>query len=472
MNRSERGAILVIALVTLAVLSVLGGVALRVASDQLRQTRQAEREGVAFQLADAGIERILAWFAEPSHYPGPSGTLLAGPCAMPVEPTDWFRKRCVGRNNVASYTTADHRAQFVGRSDSPDITVIWSSPLDTWGTPPSGRAIPTNAVQIHLWGPSSVDTIATVSSRATVGSETVALRAELIEGPWSGLVGAIYAGKAGPGPFPVRVHWGDVFVNGPVDLNPVWDRLPRHDSEAIVSESPYSIEPGSDRWFDLTASGQILAPITPVNGRFEEPYGHLHSDEAVPRLGVWAYEALKGYAKRYGRYFTTRGTGLVYPDGKDPGLTPSLLFATGSGNHQDLLFIDTLDQRAPRSDNLERLNVELNGVELDAYIGAHVKLSGGAGKSVTVNALPEEMPVPSGGLVLSPIHYRGVLLVSGEVETEGRVNVFGAIAAGQGFLDRGGLEIWYDIHLAQGYRKAFTPVLVKPGSRRRAALQP
>ena len=471
-TRSQHGAILVIALVTLAVLSVLGGVALRVASDQVRQASQAEREEVALQLADAGIERILAWFAEPSRYSGPSGAVLAGPCTIPLDASDWFRKRCVGRNSVSSFTTTDHRAQFVGRSDSPDMSLTWDVPLNTWPAPPFGRGILANAVQIQLWGPSSADGIATVLSRGTVGSETAAMRAELIEGPWSGLVGAIYAGQAGPGPFPVRVHWGDVFVDGPIDLNPVWDYLPRHDPDAPLSASPYSAESGSDRWFDLNSAGPILAPVTPVDGHFEAPYGHLHPYTRGSRPGVWAYEALKGYAKQYGRYFTTRGTGLVYPDGKDPGLTPSLLFATESGNGRELLFIDTLDRQAPRSDNLERLHVTFYGSESDAYLGAHVVVSAGTGRSVTVDALPEKTPAPPGGLVLPPIHYKGVLLVAGEIETESRVNVFGAIAAGQGFRDQGGLEIWYDVQLSQGYRKSFAPVLVKPGSRRRVALQP
>ncbi len=467
----ERGAILVVALVTLAILSVLGSAALRVASDEQTRVRQAERTLLAEQLADAGLERVLAWFAEPEAYPGPPGAPFAGPCAAPVDATDWMRKRCVGRDGVPGFRTVAGQAQFVGSVDVPDLVYTWPAPLDTWVDTPAERGVPANRVLVRLSAPSSPDGIATVWSQAWVGAETVALRAELIEGPWSGLVGAIYAGEAGPGPFPARVHWGDVFVSGPLDLRPVWDLLPRHDADASVSGLPYLAFPPADRWFGLTASGTVLGAAGISDGQFDDPYRHVLQNRAIPRLGVWSYEALKGYAKRHGRYFTTRGTGLLYADDREPGVTPPAAFASASGNHRELLFVDTLDQRAPRADNLERLHLRLNGVDVDAFVGADIVLSGGEGRALTIDSPPAEgtlLGAPTlRGLVLSPVHYAGALIVAGEVETENRVNVFGAVAAARGFRDLGGLEIWYDGRLAQGYRKGFAPVLVRPGSRRR-----
>jgi hypothetical protein len=76
------------------------------------------------------------------------------------------------------------------------------------------------------------------------------------------------------------------------------------------------------------------------------------------------------------------------------------------------------------------------------------------------------------GITLSGIHYVGALLVVGRVRVENRVNVFGAIKAGQGFDDVGGLEVWYDGTLRTGYRQGFAPVVVKPGSRRRVIADP
>ncbi|MBI3608876.1 MAG: hypothetical protein HY207_12990 [Nitrospirae bacterium] len=95
------------------------------------------------------------------------------------------------------------------------------------------------------------------------------------------------------------------------------------------------------------------------------------------------------------------------------------------------------------------------------------------GRSVVVDTPPDDGS-PSGepvarGITLSGVHYVGALLVAGRVRVDGRVNVFGAVKAGHGFDDVGGLEVWYDGTLRTGDRRGFAPSLVKPGSRRRIA---
>jgi hypothetical protein len=238
-----------------------------------------------------------------------------------------------------------------------------------------------------------------------------------------------------------------------------------------VNGEPYVVEPGADRWFEVSAGGKILGPPRDDTG-FAEPYAHLHEDQAIPKLGVWGYEALKDYAKRDGRYFTTRGTGLLYPDDREPGLTPGAVLVSLPGDGK-FVFVDTLDRRSPGTDNMETLRFDLDRADADAYVGAHAVLTGLEGRSVVVDT-PSAEGAPSGapvaqGVTLSRVHYVGALLVAGTVETRNRVNVLGAVVAGRGFVDTGGLELWYDSRLATGYRRGVAPVLVKPGSRRRIA---
>jgi hypothetical protein len=472
MIASERGAILVVALVTLALLSVMGSVAFRVASGEHERVRQEEHEVIAQELADAGVERVLAWFADPSTFTDSPPALPVGPCAAPVRAEEWFRKRCRTVHGLPSFRDADGRAQWGGTINEAAVVYEWLHPLGEWVEPAAERTIPSDRLQVRLFAPTSPDAIATLISSAFVGRATVSIRVELVEGPWSGLTGALRAGEGQVGPFPVRVHWGDIFVEGPLDLRMVWDRLPRHDSAASVSGQPYLVEPGADRWFDVTATGEVLAPMAPSAEGFTDPYRHIRPATAIPPAGVWLYQGLKRYAQQHGRYFTTRGTGLLYPNDQEPGVSLSAVMGSRSSGNS-FLFVDTLDQQAPGVDNLDRLHASFDGITADAYIGAHLAIRGGEGRAITVDT-PSAEGASSGepavsGVVLSGIHYVGALLVAGEIQTENRVSIFGAVVAGQGFRDFGGLEVWYDDRLRHGDRNGFAPVLIKPGSRRRVA---
>ncbi len=480
MARAERGAIVVVALLALGLLSVLAGAWLRVVAAERDAIHREERVIQAEFLADGAVERVLAWFADPSTFGGTVVINETGGCRPARDSSEVFLKRCIGATELPAFKTGDGHAQFAGTWDRPDIIYSWDPatdpstavPVPVGDAPPRSAWPPAARGEIRILGPDSPDAVATVVSRVMVGPDAdVTMRVELIEGPWRGVPGAIHAGAAGPGPLPGRVHWGDVFVEGPLDVRAVLDRLPRRRDDAPVNGEPYVVEPGADRWFEVNAGGEILGPPRDDTG-FAEPYAHLHEDQAIPKLGVWGYEALKEYAKRDGRYFTTRGTGLLYPDDREPGLSPGAALVSLPGDRK-FVFVDTMDRRPPGTDNMETLGFDLDRADADAYVGAHAVLTGLDGRSVVVNTphadgMFDGAPVAK-GVTLARVHYVGALLVAGAVETRNRVNVFGAVAAGRGFVDAGGLELWYDSRLATGYRRGVAPVLVKPGSRRRIA---
>lgn len=474
MIRAERGAVLVVALLSLALLSILAGSWLRVVMAERDAVGREARVIQAEFLAEGAVERVLAWFADPSTFLGPA-TLNDGGCRPARDSDEVFRKRCVGTAGLPAFTSADGVAQFAGTWDRPNVLYRWDSTTDPlWEIPaPLGNAVPGVSApaargEIRILAPAGPDAVATLVSRAVVGADAVVtLRIELMAGPWRGIPGAIHAGEGGPGPFPVRVHWGDIFVEGSVDVEDALNRIPRNRLDAPMNGEPYPVdEPGADRWLEISARGTILGPPRDGAG-FAEPYTHLHENQAVPMAGIWSYAALKTYAQRNGRYFTTRGTGLLYPDDREPGLTPAAVLASGTGG--EFVFVDTLDRRSPGPDNMETLHVALDHADADAYVGAHIVLAGLDGRSVAVVSPGVEASGPpvAQGVALSRVHYVGALLVAGTVTTRNGVNVFGAVVATGGFVDAGGLELWYDSRLATGYRKGFAPVLVKPGSRRR-----
>ncbi|MCP6725805.1 hypothetical protein NL526_27500, partial [Klebsiella pneumoniae] len=82
---------------------------------------------------------------------------------------------------------------------------------------------------------------------------------------------------------------------------------------------------------------------------------NIHPQQA-PMPGIqfdrWNYETTKRIAQRHGRYFAIDRDGFLHPDGVvrlGHGLPPDAVFQSKSpGDHQGLIFIDTLDQTAPR----------------------------------------------------------------------------------------------------------------------------
>jgi hypothetical protein len=379
----------------------------------------------------------------------------------------------VDAEDLPSFRAFDGAPQFGGSPDAPAVLVQWDDatallrpPDKLSGDPP--QVVRVIRLELRLFAPQSPDAIATVVTRATVGRTIAAVRAELTEGPWRGATQAVFAGDVQSNAIPMRVHWGGIAIDGGWDASAWLGRIPRRSDTAPVNGEEYAVEPGSDRWAAIAASGAIVGPVPDESG-FAVPFDHLHQHVDVPRIGLWGYKALKAYAQRHGRYYATRGTGLLYPDGGESGLSPTSVLASHSGDRR-LLFIDTIDGTAPREDNLDTLQATVDFVEGDAYVGANLTIIPGHGRSVVLDA--PSAPETSAGhplvrdLRIEGVHYHGVLVVAGLLEAEARTRVVGSLAALQGVQNAGAFEVWYDAALRKGYRAGFSPVVIKPGSRR------
>ncbi|MEO5657773.1 MAG: hypothetical protein ABIO65_13715, partial [Nitrospiria bacterium] len=95
MIRGERGAVLVVALLSLALLSILAGAWLRVVMAERDAVGREARVIQAEFWAEGAVERVLAWFADPPTFLGPA-TLNDGGCRPARDPDEVFRKRCIG----------------------------------------------------------------------------------------------------------------------------------------------------------------------------------------------------------------------------------------------------------------------------------------------------------------------------------------------------------------------------------------
>lgn len=472
MKGGESGAIAAVALAVLGVLSVLTGAWIRLVADQRESVRIEGDYFIANSLAQTGIERILAWFADPASFNEPYTVDPTTACRSAGAPGTVFSKRCRDADGLPSYRASDGAPQFGGTAERPAVLVGWDevgSLLDRPPMAPLDSPARSSAVrlEVRLFAPTTPDSAATVLSRAEVGRATAIVRAELMEGPWRGLTQAVFAGVVGSNAVPIRTHWGGVAIAGGWDASEVLDGIPRRSDEAAVDGHDYVVQPGSDRWAMITASGPIIGPLS-SGGSFVAPFAHLSQYAAVPRVGLWGYEALKGFARRHGRYFTTRGTGLVYRDDAGPGLSPTMVFGSFHQGRR-LLFIDTLDRKPPREDNLETLHVSMDFVSGDAYVGGHLTIVPGPGGSVVVDS-PSGPATPDGPplareITINGVHYRGALVVAGHLAAEARTRIVGSLVALQGVRDTNTFEVWYDAGLRSGYRQGFPPVVIKPGTR-------
>jgi hypothetical protein len=472
-RHSERGAVAAYALAVLAVMSILTGAWLRVVAAHVESASLGGREVRARLLADAGIERALAWFADPSAVDGEIEVGPVGECGAPSDRAAVFLKRCLGAQGLPSYVGSDGSRQFVGTMENPGLRVLWSGAETALDPPPAILGEPSHApkvarVELRILAPQSPDAVATVVSQATVDGTSIAVRAELVDGPWRGFPHAVATRDIGANTIPIRVHWGDVAIDGSADLAVLRDRLPLRDPLAPITGLAYPSEPGRDRWAGVIASGPIDG--VPRDGAgFASPFEHVRDGAPIGPLGIWPHTALRDFARQHGTYFATRGTGLLYPGDGGPALEPSAAIAATSGSGR-LVFIDTLDGAPPRDDNLDTLDLTVDHVEAVAYVGAHLRLRPGHGRSVTLDTPPapdnaDGRPLAS-GITVDAIHFRGVLMVVGDLSATGRVNLVGALAALRGVRDAGSIEVWYDASVRQGFQSGFPPVVVKPGSRR------
>jgi hypothetical protein len=473
---SERGAIAALTLGILAVLSVLAGAWLRIVAAKLETASLDGRDIQAQSLADAGIEQVLAWFADPASVDPGIEAVQPGECSVPADIHAIFRKRCRAGDGLPAFRGSDGARQFIGTWEQPSVRVAWTKAAMVGAAPPSvaGDVRPARSVQTELrvFSPRSIDAVATVVSRASVDGVSAAVRVELMEGPWRGFANAVTTASLGENTIPVKVHWGTVAIDGTFDATALAGRLTLRDPLAPLDGLPYASEPGRDRWSRVIASGPVVGIPREVVG-FAAPFEHVQEDVSIAPLGIWSYDALKAFARQHGMYYATRGTGLLYPLDGGPGVSPSAAMAANSGAG-GLLFIDTMDGRAPNEDNLDTLDLAIEHVEADAYVGAHLRFAPGAGRPIRLDTPPspgtDNGPPVASDLTVDAVHYHGTLIVGGDLSVTAPVRLVGALAALRGVRDAGGIEVWYEQSLRQGVRSGFPPVVVRPGTRRTIAV--
>ncbi len=463
----------------IVLLGIAGMTALYLASQDGSGVSAMKEDKVAQQVADAGADFVMSWFHDPA--------------AAPASVAGLLMKRQGDLASGPSFFDGAGRSQFAGTADRPDILFDAVNQADNQAVNDSpggffnvmrglGRIL-----KVKVYGPlrpgllSTVEVLATTSDPKPVtrtvqlqfGAVTIpAVRAALQVGQGLGVM------QPG-GESPALVHWGELRVMGDLSLKRVEDLVVKSSAAPVTGQSYGEMLSAQDRWSDYWIGGTVFVtspqPGQEVSAALPSNI-HPHQDPTPGvRLDQWDYEPLKKIALQIGRYYRLDGFGRLHPLGaleSDQGLAlADVLESLAVGSQQGLVFIDTLDGEAPRSDNLGTLVLDTDYFEGLLVVQGHVVLRPrGSGKSVPAlspapegtNSLGARVPVQ-----LSGIHVNGVLCAAGAIRLERSTRVYGALivgdtvtAAGTGAM----AEVWYNVDLAQGLFKGLPVVYRAPGT--------
>jgi hypothetical protein len=473
----QQGIALLGSMILLLILALLGGMLLNLAGQEALTAAAGLELVMGQHLADAAGDLAVAALNSPHAAPAPLASIMS--------------KRSTNANGAPSFFDANGRSQFIGTSDRPDLLLAASDPTGDrlLNDPESGLFHAMGEFgtieEFKVYAASRPGLLCTIDAtvRAGHGSslrhslnlqlaalDVPALRSAVQVGQ---SLGTLQQGKESP----VSVHWGSLKVQGDAVFRRA-DEVPILSALAPVTGQGYeAMLQREDRWMEGWIGGAVQAtePVTaPVQGSSWPQ--NLHAEQSpVPgiRLDQWPYDQLKQAAKQFGRYYAIDRDGLLHPQGiirPGYGIAPDEVLRSQSvGDQRGLIFIDTLDQQAPRSDNLGSVTIRAGYLEGMVVVQGHVLLAPNDGQSLPVLSPPLEHGRSASrvGVQLSHVNINGVVYASGDISVTGRVRLFGSAIAAGSIVPAGlggTLEVWYNHDVGQGWYQGLPVVYRAPGA--------
>jgi hypothetical protein len=477
--RSDKGHVLLVALMLIFLLAVTGITSLYLAGQDASGVSAMKEDNAAQQLADGAADVVISWFHDPSVTPTSIARLFVKRQGDPAIGPSFF--------DVAG------RSQFVGTADSPDLLLDAANQADNQvlNDSPSGFSNVLGRhgriLKVKVYGPLQPGLLSTVEVTTTTidhrpVSRTVQLQLGAVSIP--AVRAAVQVGQTlgvmqSGGESPVLVHWGDQRVLGDLTVQRVEDLALKTVWAPITGQSYSEMTDAQDRWTEYWIGGTVsisspppgegATPLLPENV-------HMHQ-YPIPgvKLDQWDYDSLKKIALRWGTYYRLDRFGQLHSQGSldsDEGIRPAdVLESPAFGDHRGLVFIDTVDGQPPRVDNMGTLVLDTDYFEGLLAVQGHIVLRPrAAGRSVPALSPPSLGTQSLGARVpvqLSGIHVNGLLYAAGTIRIERSSRLYGAMMAGQSVSSIGTeltIEVWYNSDLAQGLFRGVPVVYRAPGS--------
>jgi hypothetical protein len=477
-TNNQRGIALIGAMMLMLILSLLGATILNLAGQEAISSNVGREAVIAQQLADAAGEVVVSWFHSPQAQS--EGSAFSASVA----------KKNQDAAGIPSFFDQTGRSQFVGTMGQPDVLLKTGAASDNQvlNDPRTGMFHALRHLgsieELKVYAPSTPGLLCTVDVRVATHTnpplrQSVLMQLGTVDLP--PLRAAVQVnqnlGSFQPGnEAPVSVHWGDLKVGGDYVVGRA-EELPAQSRLVPITGLGYDeMSHREDRWMDAWIGGDVRI-TQPSTG--EPPiFTHNIHPQQNPTPGMqfdrWSYEHTKRVAQRHGRYFAIDRDGFLHPDGvvnPGHGLTPDAVFQSkGLGDHRGLIFIDTLDQAAPREDNLGTLRLHTAYWEGHLVMQGHIAVTPiGSGQSVSAWSPPntedgtDQVRTP---VQLARVHVNGVLSAAGNITVAGVARVYGAVVTEGTILSSAGgrLEVWYDHDLSQGLYRGVPLVYRAPGA--------
>lgn len=475
----QEGYVLLAAMILVFLLTMAGLTSLFVTGQDAPGVSAMKEHNVAQQMADASADLVMSWFHDPAATP----PVVAG----------LFTKRQGDIAGGPSFFDAAGRSQFTGTVDRPDLWLDASRPADDQLL---NQAVNNSAaslrnlgrvLSVKLYGPLQPGLLGTLEVTAATNdrrpvSRTVQLQLGALSIPpiRAAVQTGLGLGSAQPGgKSHVLAHWGDYRLFGDLVVRRVDDVVIQNDVAAVTGQTYDQMLHAQDRWTHYWIGGGVTVTSPPPGQGTTlppTPSVHLHQHPAPGvRLDQWNYEAIKKTAVRWGAYYRLDRLGRLHPMGSlesDQGVTvQEALESQIVGDHRGLVFIDTIDGQAPRTDNMGTLVLDADYVEGLVVVQGHVVLKPrGAGKSIPALSPPQPGTQSMGTRVpvqLSGIQLNGTLVAAGRIDVERSTHIYGAVMAGETIASVGDgarVEVWYNADLAQGLFRGLPVVYRAPGT--------
>ncbi|MCC6140048.1 MAG: hypothetical protein IT389_05450 [Nitrospira sp.] len=474
----EQGIALLGVIILALVLALVGAALLDLAGQEASSASGAAEAAVAQAVADAAQDVVVAWFHRPSTSPPAVAALLA--------------KRQSLSDGSPSFFDLAGRSQFTGTADHPDVLLNASRSIDQQLLNDAGigmfRSLEDlgSVQELKVYAPGAPGLLCTVDATVTTANSSTRHRVSMQLGAVD--IPALRAGIQVGGSLGLPqiapesgalVHWGDLTVGGDLTVQRMEDLPLQSDSAPVTGASYRDMSHREDRWSSMWIGGPIyfmqLSPgqsssvVLPLN-----VHANRHPAPGV-RRDRWGYEQLKQLAKQHGAYLAIDRDGLLYSSGSvEPGhgVAPDdYLRSRSVGDARGLIFIDTLDQKAPRADNLGVVRLSAAYLEAVLVVQGHIMMGPvGSGQSLSVLSPPARGSAETGSrtaVQLSNIHLNGALYAAGNITLDRSIRAFGAVVA-DGTIATAypgvTMELWYDHEMGRGLFRGVPVVVRAPGT--------
>ncbi|HEY5648725.1 MAG TPA: pilus assembly PilX N-terminal domain-containing protein, partial [Nitrospiria bacterium] len=365
--RNNKGGALLLAIGLLAVMTLLGTVAVRMSMEEVSVSGIQKGSVQVRYLAESGVGLLIQWFQEPRLFPGVGEYPLSGTSG---EPGRFLSRREITARGTPSFFDPFNGSQFKGTWENPDFLLrAEDASGDIRGL---GSGFSGFIRELRIYGPTRPGSLCTIeaTARNSKGARHT-VQAQLVPSPLLPVSAAYQFGIGEGGVVPSKVHWGDVRIEGNADLGDALERLPVKDSFAPVNSDPYKESGRRDRWVDFEIGGRVKNPQSKTCGECPHPFGDEGHGNIIQGLGEgnpgwgidpWDYARLKRFAREWGTIYRPDSEGFVYSEkegaaGKRLLAIEALEAVRADGSRRPFVFIDTLDGLPPGEGNLATLHL-------------------------------------------------------------------------------------------------------------------